>query len=122
MKPAPSVVRDGRHALFRLAAILLLVAEVVAIGLTAMAEGRESQDFPTHIEGTGAPPHAGHHPGICAFCVHRDLSALPLRRSAAATHVAPPPTLRPAMQVTVSIARYDRPDPARAPPSPEAAE
>ena len=106
-----------RSALFRLAAIFLLVAEVVAIGLAPIAEGRESPDFPTHVEAAGAPPHAGHHPGICAFCVLRHLSPLPVRRSAALRHVTPRQSIRPAVQLAVVVVGHDRPDPARAPPS-----
>ena len=119
MKRAAPLARSGRSAFFRLAAMLLLIAEAVAVGLSPIAEASESPDFPTHIEAPGAPPHAGHHPGICAFCVLRHLSPLPVRRSAAVPHDAPVQTLRPEKQLVAIVARHDRPDPARAPPSPQ---
>jgi hypothetical protein len=106
-----------RSRLFRLAAILLLVAEVVAAGLSPIAEGRESVDFPTHIEAAGAPPHAGHHPGICAFCVLRHLSPLPSYRSTTTRQVAAHQSIRPERQLAIVIVGHERPDPARAPPS-----
>jgi hypothetical protein len=118
MKRAAPLARSGRSAFFRLAAMLLLIAEAVAVGLSPIAEASESPDFPTHIEATGTPPHAGHHPGICAFCVHRHLSPLPARRSAAVPHIVQAQTLRPETQLAAVVTRYDRPDPARAPPPP----
>jgi hypothetical protein len=96
--------------------MLLLIAEAVAVGLLPIAEASESPDFQTHIEAPGAPPHAGHHPGICTFCVLRHLSPLPVRRSAAVPHAAPTQTLRPETRLVAIIVRHDRPDPARAPP------
>jgi hypothetical protein len=109
-----------RHsAFFRIAAVLLLIAEAFAVGLSPVAEASVSQDFPTHIEAAGMPPHAGHHPAICAFCVLRHLSPLPVSRSPGLLHVAPPHTLRPGVQMAVVVARYERPDPARAPPLPQ---
>lgn len=102
--------------LFRLAAILLLVAEVVAVGLSPIVEGRDSVDFPTHIEAAGAPPHAGHHPGICAFCVLRHLSPLPSYGSGAKRQVAAHQSIRPERQLAIIVVGHERPDPARAPP------
>lgn len=96
--------------------MLLLIAEAVAVGLSPVAEASESPDFPTHVEAPGAPPHAGHHPGICAFCVLRLLSPLPVRRSAGVLHVVPAQTLRPEARLVAIIVRHVRPDPARAPP------
>ncbi len=106
-----------RSRLFRLAATLLLVAEVVLVGLVPVVEGRVSIDFPTHIEEAGAPPHAGHHAGICAFCVLRHFSPLPARPSGLARQVAPRSSIRPESQLAIVIVGHDRPDPARAPPS-----
>lgn len=106
-----------RSALFRLAAIFLLVAEVVAIGFAPIAEGRDSVDFPTHVEAAGAPPHAGHHPGICAFCVLRHFSPLPARPGGTLRHVAPAQSIRPQVELAVIVVGHDRPDPARAPPA-----
>ncbi|HET7623546.1 MAG TPA: hypothetical protein VFK39_16695, partial [Gemmatimonadaceae bacterium] len=105
-----------RSRLFRLAAIVLLVAEVVAVGLSPIAEGRVSADFPTHIETAGAPPHAGHHPGICAFCVLRHFSPLPAYASSTLRHVVVHLSIRPEMQLAIVVVRHERPDPARAPP------
>jgi hypothetical protein len=95
----------------------VLVAEVVAFGLAPLAEGKQSPDFPTHIEAAGAPPHAGHHPGICSFCVLRHFSPLPARPSDAPRHEAPPQSIRPGVQLVVLVVGHDRPDPARAPPA-----
>ncbi|HEY9449436.1 MAG TPA: hypothetical protein VIQ60_06765 [Gemmatimonadaceae bacterium] len=106
-----------RSALFRLAAIVVLVAEVVAFGLAPVAEGRWSPDFPTHIEAAGAPPHAGHHPGICTFCVLRHFSPLPAHSRGTQRHEMPPQSIRPEVQLVVLVVGHDRPDPARAPPA-----
>ncbi|HET7623036.1 MAG TPA: hypothetical protein VFK39_14120, partial [Gemmatimonadaceae bacterium] len=106
-----------RSRLFRLAAIVLLVAEVVAVGLSPIAEGRVSADFPTHIETAGAVPHAGHHPGICAFCVLRHFSPLPTYPSGTSRQVAVHQSIRPEKQLAIIIVGHDRHDPARAPPS-----
>jgi hypothetical protein len=105
-----------RSRLFRLAAIFLLVAEVVAVAFSPIAEGRDSADFPTHIEAAGAPPHAGHHPGICAFCVLRHFSPLPTRASGTQRQVAVHQSIRPGKQLAIIVVGHERPDPARAPP------
>ncbi len=99
------------------AAILLLVAQFVVVGLAPLAEGRSFEDFPTHIEETGAPPHAGHHAGICSFCVLRHFSPLPARPSGVARHVAPHQSIRPEPRLALVVVGHDRHDPARAPPS-----
>jgi hypothetical protein len=104
--------------LFRLAAIVLLVAEVVAAALSPIVEGRVSADFPTHIEAAGAPPHAGHHPDICAFCVLRHFSPLPAYPSGTPRQVAVHQSIRPEKQHAIIIVGHHRPDPARAPPLP----
>jgi hypothetical protein len=106
-----------RSRFLRFAAMLLLVAEVVAIGLAPIAEGRVSADFPTHIEAAGAPPHAGHHADICAFCVLRHFSPLPAYPSGTLRQVAVHQSIRPEPQLAIVIVGHDRPDPARAPPS-----
>jgi hypothetical protein len=106
-----------RSSFFRLAAMLLLVAQVVALGLVPIAEAHASVDFPTHIEEAGAPPHAGHHAGICAFCVLRHFSPLPSRPSGEVRHVALHQAIRPEARLAVVIVAHERPDPARAPPS-----
>lgn len=87
------------------------------MGLSPIAESRQSPDFPTHIEAAGSPPHAGHHPGICAFCVLRHISPLPVRRSAVVPHAMAPQSIRPDTQLLLVVARHDSPDPARAPPA-----
>lgn len=114
----PGQPTTTRSRFFRLAAILLLVAEVVAVGLSPIVEGRDSADFPTHIEAAGAPPHAGHHPGICAFCVLRHFSPLPAFSSSAPRQVAVHQSIRPEKQLAIVIVGHDRADPARAPPPP----
>jgi hypothetical protein len=105
-----------RSSFFRLAAMLLLVAQVVALGLVPIAEAHASVDFPTHIEEAGAPPHAGHHAGICAFCVLRHFSPLPARASGELRQVAPHQAIRPQPRLAVIIVGHERHDPARAPP------
>lgn len=105
-----------RSRLFRLAAIILLVAEVVAAGLLPIAEGSDSADFPTHIEAAGAPPHSGHHPGICPFCVLRHFSPLPAYPSGTLRQVAVHQSIRPEKQFAIIVVGDDLPDPARAPP------
>lgn len=97
--------------------MLLLVAEVVAIGIAPLAEGRISPDFPTHVEEAGAPPHAGHHSDICAFCVLRHFSPLPAYRGGTLRQVAVHQSIRPEAQLAFVIVTHDRPDPARAPPT-----
>jgi hypothetical protein len=106
-----------RSSFLRFAAMLLLVAEVVAICLAPLAEGRVSPDFPTHIEEAGAPPHAGHHADICAFCVLRHFSPLPAYPRGTLRQVAVHPSIRPEPRLTVVIVAHERPDPARAPPA-----
>jgi hypothetical protein len=106
-----------RSRFLRFAAMLLLVAEVVAIGLAPIAEGKVSPDFPTHIESAGAPPHAGHHADNCAFSVLRQISQLPAYPSGTLRQVAVHQSIRPEPQLALVIVAHDRPDPARAPPS-----
>lgn len=112
--PGPPTTRSR---FVRFAALLLLVAEVVAIGLAPLAEGRISPDFPTHIEEAGAPPHAGHHPDICAFCVLRHFSPLPAYPDRTPRPVVVHQSTRPEPQLAMVIVGHDRPDPARAPPA-----
>lgn len=97
--------------------MLLLAAQAVALGLAPLAEGWVSIDFPTHIEEAGAPPHAGHHGGICAFCVLRHFSPLPTRPRNVPQHAALRQSIAPARQLAVVVVGHERTDPARAPPS-----
>ncbi len=106
-----------RSRFVRFAAMLLLVAEVVAIGFAPLAEGRISPDFPTHIEEAGAPPHAGHHADICAFCVLRHFSPLPTYPRGTLRQAAAHQSIRPEPELALVIVGHDRPDPARAPPA-----
>lgn len=106
-----------RSDLLRLAAMLLLAAQVVSLGLAPIAEGRVSVDFPTHIEEAGAPPHAGHHGGICAFCVLRHFSPLPTRARGGPRHAALHQSIRPERRLAAVVVGHERTDPARAPPS-----
>jgi hypothetical protein len=96
----------------------LLAAQIVAVCLAPLAEGRAFVDFPNHIEAPGAPPHAGHHSGVCAFCVLRHFSPLPARPSGVARHVAAHQSIRPETQLAVVVVGHERRDPARAPPRP----
>jgi len=113
----PDQPSTTRSSFFRLAAIVLLIAEVVVVAFSPIVEGRDSVDFPTHIEAAGAVPHAGHHPGICAFCVLRHFSPLPAYHGDTLRHVAPHQSIRPEPRLAVVIVGHDRPDPARAPPA-----
>lgn len=116
MTRAPFHTYHERSRSFRIAAICVLLAQLVAIGLSPIVEGSESPDLPTHIEAAGTPPHAGHHPGICAFCVVRHLSPLPIHLFSGARPSVVRQSPRPAMRVDFVALRYLGPDPARAPP------
>jgi hypothetical protein len=107
-----------RSRLLKLAALLLLAAQLVAVCLAPLAEGRAFVDFPNHIEAPGAPPHAGHHSGVCAFCVLRHFSPLPARPGGVARLVVVHQSIRPEPRLAVVVAGHERRDPARAPPSP----
>ena len=113
---APCSTRHERSRLFRITAAVALLAQVVAIGLSPLAEARELPDVPTHIEAADRPHHAGHHPADCAFCTVRHLSPLVVSPVTGERPGLVRQVLRPVSPHQTFIASYRDPDPARAPP------
>ncbi|HEY9515540.1 MAG TPA: hypothetical protein VIQ74_07680 [Gemmatimonadaceae bacterium] len=99
-----------------IAALTALFAQMVAIGLSPIAEARASTDVPTHIEAADRAPHPGHHPADCAFCIVRHLSPLPVRPFTGARPAVVRQSLRPVAPHQAFVAVSRDPDPARAPP------
>jgi hypothetical protein len=116
MTRAPSLMHQKPLWLCRIAAVAALLAQLVAIGLSPIAEARVSTDVPTHIEAADRAPHPGHHPAACAFCIVRHLSPLPVRPFTGAQPTVARQSLRPVAPHQTFVTAYQDPDPARAPP------
>ena len=102
----------------RIAALLALIAQVVAVGIAPTAEAIASQSAPAHVENAGTHMHHSHNPSDCPACTALQLGAtgLPGRtappRLLSVRSVAP----RTARYLVVTPARRIEPHAPRAPP------
>jgi hypothetical protein len=68
--------------LFRLAACLALLAQVVSACLAPTADARAERSAPAHVESGGTQLHHSHNPADCAACTALRLLGAPARPSA----------------------------------------
>jgi len=110
--------RSSRSRLTRVAGLILLIAQVVAVGIAPAAEALASHSAAAHVEDAGIHLHHSHNPNDCPACIALQIGAngLPVRvepPTAAAQGDAP---LRVAQAIAPPRARGIEPHAPRAPP------
>ena len=110
--------RASRSRLTRFAGLILLIAQVVAVGIAPAAEALASHSAAAHVEDAGVHLHHSHNPNDCPACLALTIGAngLPSRvqRPARAAQRAAP--LRVAQATVPFRARGIDPHAPRAPP------
>ncbi|HEX6815861.1 MAG TPA: hypothetical protein VF102_09330 [Gemmatimonadaceae bacterium] len=110
--------RSSRSRLTRLAGLILLIAQVVAVGIAPAAEALASHSAAAHVEDAGIHLHHSHNPNDCPACLALQIGATGLpsrveRPTPAVARVAP---MRVAQAVAPPRARGIEPHAPRAPP------
>lgn len=111
--------RSRRSHVTRLAALVALVAQIVAVAIAPAAEARASVSAAAHVEDAGIHLHHSHNPNDCPACVALQIgaSSLPSRVEEPAAAAHPGAVLRVALQTVIRGARRLDPHAPRAPPT-----
>lgn len=113
-----AIFRSRRSRLTRLASVLALVAQIVAVAIAPTAEAYASVSAAAHVEDAGIHLHHSHNPNDCPACVALQIGAnsLPSRVETRAHDVHRGVMLRVALHTVVPGVRRIEPHAPRAPP------
>ena len=110
--------RSRRSRLTRLASVLALVAQIVAVAIAPTAEAHASVSAAAHVEDAGIHLHHSHNPNDCPACVALQIGAnsMPSRVASPAPATHRGAALRVALGTVVPGVRRIEPHAPRAPP------
>lgn len=113
-----ATLRTRQSRLTRLAGLVALIAQVVAVAIAPAAEARASVSAAAHVEDAGIHLHHSHNPNDCPACVALQIgaSSLPSRADQPAPVAVGEVALRGARPTLVPRARRIEPHAPRAPP------
>jgi hypothetical protein len=80
MRVSPRQRTAAQRGVFRLAALLAFVAQLI-LAIAPLAEGRDGVGMAAHVEAPGATTHFTHNEATCAACSAQSLHATAVRRT-----------------------------------------
>jgi len=110
--------RSRRSRLSRVVGLLVLIAQVVAVGIAPSAEALASHSAAAHVEDAGIHLHHSHNPNDCPACLALQIGAntLPAHVDRARPVLQHADPLRVARAIDAPRARRVDPHAPRAPP------